>query len=179
MVAAMALLFACSTAFAPPSLLLSSRRPGSSRSPGAAMQTLPPKASELMSLLRTKESMQQISFQLTMDVVDELFDVNEVAFSVGDVASAAGQNMGSAKIFSFGKMNELEKGTTLQLFGDFYRKDVLENPEGSDHANIRAFIKGGWDAVSFPDGYALTPKALDNDYMAGGPSLGSEYRSMS
>ena len=131
-----------------------------------------------MGLLRSKEKMATISFQLTMDVVEELFEVNEVAFSVGDVASEPGQNMGSAKIFSFAKMNELEKGTCLQLFGDYYRKDVLENPDGTDHANIRAFIKGGWEAVKFPDGYALSPKELDNDYEAGGPSLGSEYRSM-
>ena len=174
----MALLLA-STAFAPPpSLLLT--RPACARSAAGAvsMQSLPPKASELMGLLRSKEKMATISFQLTMDVVEELFDVNEVAFSVGDVASEPGQNMGSAKIFSFAKMNQLEKGTCLQLFGDYYRKDVLENPDGTDHANIRAFIKGGWEAVKFPDGYALSPKELDNDYEAGGPSLGSEYRSM-
>ena len=42
----------------------------------------------------------------------------------------------------------LPNNATLWLFGDFYRKDVLENPDGTDHANIRAFMEGGWDCVS-------------------------------
>ena len=37
-------------------------------------------------------------------------------------------------------------------------QDVLNNPDGSDHANIRNFMEGGWRAVSFPDGLALSSK---------------------
>ena len=80
------------------------------------------------------------------------------SFSVGDVVSEPGQNMGSAKIFSFAQLSKLDEAATLQLFGDYYRKDVLEHPDGSDHANIRAFIKGGWACVKFPDGLAIVPK---------------------
>ena len=72
-----------------------------------------------------------------MQVVEELYDVREVGFSVGAVSSKPGENMGSAKILSFAKQSGLSPKTTLNLFGDYYRKDVLGNPDGDDHANIR------------------------------------------
>ncbi len=96
---------------------------------------MPPAAANLMSLLKDRQK--EISFSLVMETIDELYDVREVGFSVGDVVNAAGTNMGSAKILSFGKDNDLEPATTLNLFGDYYRKDVLGNKGGSDHANIR------------------------------------------
>lgn len=34
----------------------------------------------------------------------------------------------------------------------------LKHPAGIDHPNIRAFMKGGWDCVRFPDGLAIIPK---------------------
>ena len=46
---------------------------------------------------------------------------------------------------------------------DYYRKDVLEDPDGDSHANIRAFMKGGWESVKFPKGLALAPKAKLGD----------------
>ena len=118
-----------------------------------------PAATELLGKLRDEQ--EQISFALTMSTIDELFDVEEVAFRVGDVANEKGTNMGSAKILSFGKINGLEQATTLNLFGDFYRVDVLQNPDGDDHANIRAFMKGGWASVEFADGLALKEKDAD------------------
>ena len=105
---------------------------------------------------------EEISFELVMDAIEELYDVTPVGFSVGDVVSESGKNMGSAKIFSFASLQQpkrLDKETTLQLFGDYYRKDVLEHPDGTDHANIRAFMEVGWDGVKFPDGFALSPKS--------------------
>ena len=117
---------------------------------------MPQSATLLVSLIgRTNE---QIEFPLVMSAIDELYEVNEVPFSVGDVSSEPGQNMGSAKIFSFASISKLDQATTLHLFGDYYRKDVLEHPDGTDHANIRAFMKGGWDCVEFPEGLALSPK---------------------
>ena len=123
--------------------------------PLVAMQ-MPQAAVQLVTLIG--RAPEEISFQLVMDAVDELYDVYEVGFSVGDVTSAPGQNMGSAKVFSFATISKLDEETTLQLFGDYYRKDVLESPDGTDHANIRAFMKYGWEAVSFPSGLALSPK---------------------
>ena len=42
-------------------------------------------------------------------------------------------------------------------FGSYYRDDVLGDPSGEDHANIRNFMKYGWDGVLF-DSNALTAK---------------------
>ena len=37
-------------------------------------------------------------------------------------------------------------------------KRFKKNPDGSDHGNIRNFMKSGWKGVSFPDGLALKAK---------------------
>jgi omega-amidase len=71
------------------------------------------------------------------------------------VNSAVGQNEGSAKIFSFGRLAGLSAEDTLVLFGEHYR-DVKNTPSGTSHANIRAFMKNGWAGVKFPDGFAFT-----------------------
>lgn len=73
------------------------------------------------------------------------------------VISEAGQNEGSCKIFSFAKANQLTEAETLACFGKYYRDDVLGHPEGSDHANIRTFMRHGWAGISF-DGVVLQRK---------------------
>jgi hypothetical protein len=45
----------------------------------------------------------------------------------------------------------------LSLFGSYYFDDVLKNPDGIDHQNIRNFITFGWDGISF-DSEALELK---------------------
>ncbi|VAW65482.1 hypothetical protein MNBD_GAMMA10-1709, partial [hydrothermal vent metagenome] len=32
---------------------------------------------------------------------------------------------------------------------DYYRKDVLQNPQSNDHQNIRNFMHSGWSGISF------------------------------
>jgi hypothetical protein len=54
-------------------------------------------------------------------------------------------------------MHGLDKEQTLACFGKFYRDDVLKNPSGTDHENIRSFMACGWDAVEF-EAEALKPK---------------------
>ena len=124
---------------------------------GDAVAQMPQAALQLVTLIG--RAPEEISFQLTMDAIEELYDVTPKPFSVGDVVSAPGQNGGSAKIFSFGAISKLDEQATLHCFGDYYRVDVLQNPNGDDHANIRAFMKGGWACVNFPEGLALEPKA--------------------
>jgi len=99
-----------------------------------------------------------ISFEQTMAAIEDGYDYEPKSFVCGEVASATDENQGSAKIFSFAKLNGLNKETTLQLFGRYYREDVLGNKDGTDHGNIRNFVAGGWQAVSFPDGLALKEK---------------------
>ena len=105
-----------------------------------------------------KSEPDSIEFEQTMAAIEDGYDYSAVAFSCGELESSAEQNQGSAKIFSFAKLNKLNKDTTLELFGRFYRDDVLKNPSGTDHGNIRNFMKSGWDGVKFPDGMALKAK---------------------
>jgi hypothetical protein len=54
---------------------------------------------------------------------------------------------------AFAKLQGFSVEQTLACFGRYYREDVLGNPEGDDHQNIRQFMANGWDGVSF----AVTP----------------------
>lgn len=96
----------------------------------------------------------QKSFQATIAYIDEKYNFTPTAFKNGNQINNAGENNGSCKIFAFAKINNLEKEATLSLFGSYYYDDVLKNPDGIDHQNIRNFITSGWDGISF-DGEAL------------------------
>ena len=76
-----------------------------------------------------------------MEAIEQSYQFTETGFSNGEVKNATGQNNGSCKILSFGHLNQLTEAQALHCFYDFYRKDVLGNPEGDDHQNIRTFIK--------------------------------------
>lgn len=95
-----------------------------------------------------------VDFTETMAVIDAHYQFNPTKFTNGELENEAGQNNGSCKIFAFGLLNFLSEEQTLACFGDYYRKDVLENPEGDDHQNIRNFMQTGWDGVLF-EGFAL------------------------
>lgn len=99
----------------------------------------------------------QKSFQATIAYIDEKYNFTPTAFKNGNQFNNANENNGSCKIFAFAKINNLEKDATLSLFGSYYFDDVLKNPEGNDHQNIRNFIKFDWDGISF-DGDALELK---------------------
>jgi len=125
-----------------------------------ALNKLEPKVIEIKNmLLQLKTSPQTIGFKEVIAYIDEHYDFRPTKFTNGNTVNEAGENNGSCKIFSFAKLNKLSKDETLALFGDFYRTDVLKNPEGSDHQNIRNFQQFGWDGISF-GGNALITKAL-------------------
>ncbi|RDL43137.1 type III effector [Marinomonas piezotolerans] len=92
---------------------------------------------------------QSVSFQDVMALIDDEYSFTPTAFKNGSQQNQAGENNGSCKILSFAQLNNLPQELTLHLFGDFYRLDVLNNPEGNDHQNIRQFILNGWEGVSF------------------------------
>jgi hypothetical protein len=108
-------------------------------------------------LQRVNDAPDSVGFNETMALIDALYDFTPTAFSNGATRNEAGQNNGSCKLFSFAMLNGLAPQQTLTCFGDYYRKDVLGNPDGSDHANIRNFMKTGWEGISF-EGTALTLK---------------------
>ena len=90
-----------------------------------------------------------IEFADTMAVIDTHYTYSPSAFSNGDVYNAKDQNAGSCKIFAFGLINKLSVKQTLACFGSYYRDEVLKQPIGDNHANIRSFMRTGWDGVSF------------------------------
>lgn len=96
-------------------------------------------------------------FKTVIELIDSEYNFTPTAFKNGDIFNEANTNNGSCKIFAFGKLNNLSQQATLNAFGDFYTKDVLENPTGTDHQNIRNFIKYGWEGVKF-EGEALIKK---------------------
>lgn len=96
----------------------------------------------------------EISFQEVIAHIEANFEFTPTAFKNGETYNEAGQNSGSCKVFSFAKIAGLSQQETLHCFGDFYNKDVLGNPDGNDHQNIRNFIKYGWDGIQF-EGEAL------------------------
>ncbi len=90
-----------------------------------------------------------LAFADTITIIDTLYTFIPSAFVNGDITNEKNQNNGSCKIFAFAQDQHFSKEETLFCFGEFYRKDVLKNPEGIDHQNIRNFMRYGWNRVSF------------------------------
>jgi hypothetical protein len=115
----------------------------------------------LNSFLQRIKSNQDIDFKDTMDVIARHYHYQPTRFTNGItrvICNEAGSNEGSCRLFAFARLHNLNQQQTLALFGDYYRKDVLEHPEGSDHANIRQFIRDGWQGIQF-DSDVLQPKS--------------------
>lgn len=108
-------------------------------------------------LAKLKTAPESVSFTDCIAVIDANYRFEETAFSNGRTENPAGQNNGSCKILAFARLNGLSEQQTLHCFGDYYRVDVLENPAGDDHQNIRNFIAHGWPGVAFA-GEALALK---------------------
>lgn len=104
-----------------------------------------------------------VSFDETMTVIAENYHYQTTEFSNGvdddTLINAAGTNEGSCKIFAFAKLQQLNQQQTLSLFGNYYLLDVLINPNGSGHQNIRNFMKYDWQGIHFA-GEALIPKSI-------------------
>lgn len=108
---------------------------------------------EQTDVLINKLKAELLSFKDVIDFIETRYQHTPTAFRNGEAYNEATQNQGSAKVFSFAKLNHLSKGDTLYLFAEHY-KAVLNTPEGTDHQNIRQFMVHGWDGVSF-EGQAL------------------------
>ncbi|HHJ35205.1 MAG TPA: type III effector [Gammaproteobacteria bacterium] len=115
----------------------------------------------LIDQLRTRP--EKIDFQHLIGVIDDFYHYTPTSFRNGisdeTITNDEGTNEGSCKIFSFAQLHDLDKEQTLQCFGNFYREDVLKNPGGNDHDNIRTFMKFGWQGIKF-DRVALVMKKI-------------------
>jgi len=100
-----------------------------------------------------------VSFTDCIAVIDRNYHFTPRTFSNGEQHNPAGQNNGSCKIFAFGLSHQLTEAQVLACFGDYYRIDVLQNPDQSSHQNIRQFIQHGWSGIHF-EATALVQKML-------------------
>lgn len=85
----------------------------------------------------------QAQFSDVIAFIDDNYRFKAVEFTNGTVHNAAGDNLGSCKVFGLAKLHHLDVLDTLALFAEHYQ-DVLATPKGDSHANIRAFKKYGW-----------------------------------
>lgn len=104
-----------------------------------------------MILDQLKNNPDAIEFNDVINFIDENYVFKPVQFRNGKLVNEINENNGSCKIFSFSKLHCLSKEQTLALFGKFYRLDVLQNPNGIDHQNIRNFMEYGWSGIKFSD----------------------------
>lgn len=106
---------------------------------------------ELISLIQTSPA--EVEFDQVIAVIESDYDYTPTQFYNGlaenEVVNEAGTNEGSCKIFAFADINDLNEAQTLACFGKYYRKEVLMDLGGTSHANIRNFMKYGWDGLHF------------------------------
>ncbi|MFM9825480.1 HopJ type III effector protein [Flavobacterium sp.] len=109
-------------------------------------------------LEKLKQKPNTITFPETIAVIEENYDFTPIAFVNGTQRNAAGENSGSCKLFAFAQLQNLSQAETLACFGAYYFEEVLGDPEGTNHQNIRNFMKLGWDGIQFEgDALALKP----------------------
>ncbi|SHM79111.1 HopJ type III effector protein [Flavobacterium xinjiangense] len=100
-------------------------------------------------LEKLKHTPESIAFAETIAIIEENYEFSPTAFENGLQHNAAGENSGSCKLFAFAEIQNLSEEATLTCFGAYYYEDVLKNPKGTDHQNIRNFMKTGWDGIAF------------------------------
>lgn len=100
-----------------------------------------------------------VDFEDTIALIERYYDYTPTRFKNGltdPVINEAGQNAGSCRIFAFAQLNHFSPAEALACFGRFYQ-EVVNDPQGSGHGNIRRFMVDGWAGIQF-DGMALTAK---------------------
>jgi len=100
-------------------------------------------------LVKIKSQPELVEFSEVITVISENYYYQPCKFNNGELVNEAGTNEGSCKIFAFAQLHHLSEQATLACFGQYYREDVLQNPQGNDHGNIRNFIKQGWQGITF------------------------------
>jgi len=115
-------------------------------------------------LEKVKQTPSQITFPETIAVIEENYIFTPTAFQNGTQHNAAGENSGSCKLFSFAKLQNLSKEETLACFGAFYFEEVLGDPNGTNHQNIRNFINLGWENLRCMPSTVQLVKPTENKY---------------
>jgi hypothetical protein len=98
---------------------------------------------------KLKQTPETIPFTETIAVIEANYNFTPSAFKNGLQNNAAGENSGSCQLFAFAKLQQLTQTETLACFGAYYYHDVLKNPAGKYHQNIRNFMNTGWNGIQF------------------------------
>lgn len=106
---------------------------------------------------KLKENPNNVAFTETIEVIETHYDFTPTSFVNGDLNNEAGENSGSCKVFAFAKIQSLTKEEALACFGAFYFEEVLNDPTGTGHQNIRNFMNTGFDGLTI-NGIALVEK---------------------
>lgn len=98
------------------------------------------------------KSGQPVVFHDTLDLIAAHYEYRPARFhnGLGDgrLINEPGSNEGSCKTFAFARLHGLSEPDTLALFGEHYR-EVLADPDGEGHRNIRNFLEHGWAGIVF------------------------------
>ena len=108
---------------------------------------------------KLKENPSNVAFSETIELIESLYDFTPSSFVNGDIKNEAGENSGSCKVFAFAKAQSLSKEEALACFGAFYFEEVLNDPTGTGHQNIRNFMNHGFDGLAI-NGTALSEKGV-------------------
>jgi hypothetical protein len=106
---------------------------------------------------KLKQTPTVLTFAETIATIEENYTFTPTAFQNGEQHNAAGENSGSCKLFAFAQLQKLSAVETLSCFGAYYFEEVLGDPNGTNHQNIRNFMKTGWEGIQF-EGEALSLK---------------------
>ncbi|ANF57881.1 HopJ type III effector protein [Halotalea alkalilenta] len=85
-------------------------------------------------------------FADTLAFIETHYRFTPTAFDNGGVSNGIDDNQGSCRVLALALLEGLENHEALRAFGEHYRH-VLADPEGHDHANIRALAIHGLDGV--------------------------------
>ena len=102
--------------------------------------------SEFKNKLQNEASI--IDFKETIKLIESNYNFTPSAFKNGELENHSTENQGSCKVFSFAIQEELSKEETLACFGQYY-VEVVNDPNGTGHQNIRNFMRTGFEGLSF------------------------------
>ena len=108
-------------------------------------------------LERLRRTPDTIHFAEVIALIDSHYNHAPTAFINGAATNQASENQGSAKVFSFARLHDLNEIETLHCFAEHFRT-VRDNPTGDDHQNIRQFMANGWQGIRLPN-TCLTTKS--------------------
>lgn len=87
-------------------------------------------------------------FADSLSFIEQHYHYQPSGFHNGPLHNSAEQNQGSCRILAMALDLELTDQQALACFAEHYQS-VLADPDGNEHANIRALMQHGLAAVSF------------------------------